>query len=502
MRNFFAFMFLWIVILPFSFTSGMDNYPPAFKGDLPDGDIETLTQTLGDAMLQEDIPKTYAICQERILPKLGEQAGIAESIYPWDYQPTDPEWPSEKQIIEYFKTGMEKLTQLTINRKYNLWEYQPVPLSLQTTCPVLTLVRDQVALSEMVMDLLEAKNLPNPTILLNWTQLMINASIWMEETGQFLLSIQQSNGLFPFPDIRGSKIHPELHAIIDSAEERTPLEYINITGYGGRWIITDIDGGMQFDHGLAGVYLCRLYQFTKNQTYLNAAISAGFWALHHTCAPNFNYNCFSIRLLNKLYEITGNFTWLDIALHKLKLGVFPGIIHPGTFEDMRDGRFMDPHNAKPTYHAIILETIFEIAGSLNNLREVSPYDKDASIVDYYLSAMVDSMVYQTNNYGVVGISNLGIFARLILKNSTITPQNTAFAREIEIAADNYPPSFGLLIRVFTSFNLTSLPIDPTLGTNTTVWPILQYGVVSMVVILGCASFITLMRKKKPRDTGD
>jgi hypothetical protein len=65
--------------------------------------------------------------------------------------------------------------------------------------------------------------------------------------------------------------------------------------------------------------------------------------------PNWNYNSFSVGLLAAAYQCGGEGKYLEGAVRKLELGVLPGQLEEGP----RQGRWADPHNARPAYHYIM-----------------------------------------------------------------------------------------------------------------------------------------------------
>lgn len=73
------------------------------------------------------------------------------------------------------------------------------------------------------------------------------------------------------------------------------------------------------------------------------------------CA-NFNYNAFSVMLLARAYEVSGEKKYLDAAIRKWRVGLQPG--------QVSSGRWVDAHNAKTVYHLIILRGLHELLAVL------------------------------------------------------------------------------------------------------------------------------------------
>jgi hypothetical protein len=160
-------------------------------------------------------------------------------------------------------------------------------------------------------------------------------------TAGVLLKLQQPQGHFPFPDLRGKNIR-----FGDMTEKQLQNGSIQIEN---GWIITpDPDGGSQFDTGVCGVALLRAGELVKDESYLAAGRRAAEWAAKQTCCTNFNYNAFSVSLLARA-------GMKEAALQKLRVGVAPG--------QAKNGRWIDPHNARTVYHVIILRALGDLGCS-------------------------------------------------------------------------------------------------------------------------------------------
>ena len=193
-------------------------------------------------------------------------------------------------------------------------------------------------------------------------QTYLNAA---REAGDFLLwaQSQAGSGVFPFPAFRGSTNHAAFGAV----EGR--LSRIERKGLSGHvkngWIIEDEDsGGLQFDNGECGVAMFALYEATHDKKYLDSAVRAAEWAARRPLVANWNYNSFSVRLLARAYLVTGNVVFLESATQKALLGVIPGQLKAGE----RKGRWGDPHNARPTYHYIMMDRLVELVAALRKAR--------------------------------------------------------------------------------------------------------------------------------------
>ncbi len=165
----------------------------------------------------------------------------------------------------------------------------------------------------------------------------------------YLLSVQAANGVFPFPDVRGKD--PFFGPMLERAVAKSPEIMSN------GWMVKDEgDGGLQFDNGVCGYAMLQGYELLHEKKYLEAARRATDWAMREQPVANFNYNSFSVWLLAKIYRVTGEPKYLDAASKKARIGVLPG--------QMENGRWLDPHNARPAYHWIMVRALLELRGSL------------------------------------------------------------------------------------------------------------------------------------------
>ncbi len=182
------------------------------------------------------------------------------------------------------------------------------------------------------------------------------------EAGDFLIWAQErgGTGVFPFPASRGvSQAAPFVAAerLLKQAEQAGRLDAIVRNG----WVIDDDgDGGLQFDNGECGVAILELYESTQDTKYLDAARKSADWALSRPLVGNWNYNSFSVHLLTRAYRVTGDVKYLEGALKKALLGVIPGQLTQGPYA----GRWNDPHNARPSYHYIMLRSLAELTAAL------------------------------------------------------------------------------------------------------------------------------------------
>jgi hypothetical protein len=183
-----------------------------------------------------------------------------------------------------------------------------------------------------------------------------------KEAGDFLVWAQARGeaGVFPFPASRGvSREAPFLASErqLRRAERSGRLKEIVTNG----WAVSDQgNGGLQFDNGECGVALLELHEVTNETKYLTSAKQSADWALAQPLVANWNYNSFSVHFLARAYRVTGERKYLEGATQKALLGVIPGQLTQGP----RGGRWGDAHNARPSYHYIILRSLAELAAAL------------------------------------------------------------------------------------------------------------------------------------------
>lgn len=174
-----------------------------------------------------------------------------------------------------------------------------------------------------------------------------------EGCAKILTTLQQPDGLFPFPDLRGKNIR-----FGDMITRQLDAGKVEVQD---GWLVTaDPDGGSQFDTGICGTALLRAGAAFQNETWTAAGKRAAEWALQQKCCANFNYNAFSVSLLAHAFRLTKDERFLIGALQKFRVGVAPG--------QAPNGRWMDAHNARTVYHIIILRALGDLASVVKEER--------------------------------------------------------------------------------------------------------------------------------------
>ncbi len=168
------------------------------------------------------------------------------------------------------------------------------------------------------------------------------------EGADYLLGLQQDNGLFPMPDLRGKD---ERQTVIIKRILRRNPDALN-----DGWIVADHRGELLYDHSTAGVAMVEAYRITKDQRYFDSAKKASLWAMSQAIDTNWSNNAFGAWLLAEFYSISGQEIVIKSAVDKIRYGVLPGLLD--------NGRWLDPFNSKLVYHSI------NVRGMLAVLRQL------------------------------------------------------------------------------------------------------------------------------------
>jgi len=182
------------------------------------------------------------------------------------------------------------------------------------------------------------------------------------EAGDFLIWAQEQAGAgcYPFPTAKGvtkDNAFVAAEQYLKQVEREGRLDQVVRNG----WAFDDAgNGGLQFDNGEVGVAMLELHRATGEKKYLDSAIRAADWATARPLVTNWNYNSFSVFLLAESFRATSDKKYLTAATTKALVGVIPGQLTDGP----HTGRWLDPHNARPAYHYIMLRSLASLASVL------------------------------------------------------------------------------------------------------------------------------------------
>lgn len=309
-----------------------------------------LNAKLTAAMQSDDANTVRAVTQE-MLAVLGDQAGVPDGRRAG--RKAEPRTLSEaeatKLFLEALKSEGRAVRQLS--------EGKPLP--------------DQML--RLYADVLNGVTIIRPFVEKHQPDALADLDQLTHGVAKILTTLQQPEGHFPFPDLRGKNIR-----FGDMIEKQ--LRAGKVESKDG-WIISaDPDGGSQFDTGVCGTALLLAGQLHGNETWKQAGLKAADWALAQKCCANFNYNAFSVALLAHALRSTGEAKYLNGALKKFRVGVAPG--------QAPNGRWLDAHNARTVYHQIILRALGDLGAALPADRKTERAELDA-VTQPALKALLD-----------------------------------------------------------------------------------------------------------------
>jgi hypothetical protein len=293
---------------------------------------------LAEALAKEDLSAVHAAVAAG-KRALGDQAGIPEVEDKYVLAPAGARWLTVAEAQRGFSPHFAQL------EKMRWWKVGVDPTQLTSPLRgVASVITGHLAAVRAKLDGGE------------------DSLAMAKDAAEFLLSAQTQAGagLYPFPAARGTSKARAMEVatrFLAKAEQAGKLGEIVRNG----WAFDDLGGGgLQFDNGECGVAMFELFELTKDNRYLQSARQAADWALTQPLCPNWNYNSFSVHLLAKAYVVTGEAKYLDSAIRKTRLGVIPGQLTDGP----RAGRWLDPHNARPAYHYIMMSALAQLTAAM------------------------------------------------------------------------------------------------------------------------------------------
>jgi hypothetical protein len=170
---------------------------------------------------------------------------------------------------------------------------------------------------------------------------------WATQALDSLATMQLPSGAFPFPDLRPYG-DPVFSPIIQNYLNSLGADSTEVLVNG--WIIDDRNTGQfKFDAGVIGNAFYEAFVHTGDSSYRSIALSVADYMMPLKMNSNYNYNTFVSLSLTRGYQLTGNIDYLNRALVNIRYGVYPGVLP--------EGRWVDGHNAKSPYHALMLQNI-------------------------------------------------------------------------------------------------------------------------------------------------
>lgn len=221
----------------------------------------------------------------------------------------------------------------------------------------------------------------------------------LEGACRILLDLQQPEGYFPFPDLRGKNIR-----FGEMTEYLLEQGAVKIKD---GWIVSvDPSGGSQFDTGECGLALLQAGALLGHKDWTKAGLKAAAWAMEQKCVANFNYNAFSVSLLAQAYVTTKEEKYWQAAWHKWSLGVAPG--------QTANGRWIDPHNARTVYHLIIVR-------AMNDLLAAMPPTFNTVEVSALRQAAGRAIQVVTDEFARLGVTNTSFALRELIRFRDLRP---------------------------------------------------------------------------------
>ncbi len=161
-----------------------------------------------------------------------------------------------------------------------------------------------------------------------------------------LIDLQRGEGHWPFPDLRGR------HLRFGGMIERELTAGDNRVEDG--WLVAPGRNGESFfDTGLAGQALLRAATARGVPAWREAALRAARWCAATPLSTNWNYNAFAIALC-------ADAGLIEEAVAMAGAGLLPGQLTDGPSR----GRWLDAHNARSVYHAIMLRCLHDLLATL------------------------------------------------------------------------------------------------------------------------------------------
>ena len=285
--------------------------------------VAEAAEQLSAAMAAKDQPRVDA-CARELIAALGNKAGQATEAPEFILPDEDAKALEAEQVPGLFDRAFAGL------RADAWWKSNPpgpeAPAPLRVVASVI----------EGCLAAREANSGPGEELLKE-----------ARSAGDFLLAVQKHGGkeVFPFPAWKGKRGRYGMIAdkLMRDAEAAGKVSETIQNG----WIVSDQGSGeLNLDNSLAGQALLSLHVATREDAYLAGARAAAQWAEKHPIVPTAHLNSYSVALLARLAEVTGEKAHLHAALEICRLGILPTQLREGP----NAGRWASPTDAKMAYH--------------------------------------------------------------------------------------------------------------------------------------------------------
>lgn len=311
-----------------------------------DTESSSLVAEITRAMAADDLERVRAVVT-RVRSRLGDKAGVPEVADEFRAVPRDARMLTPEEALPGFTAQFGQLERM------RWWIIGLDPSALKAPLRgVASVISGQISAARAGLEGSERG--------IAMAKDAADFLIWAQE--------QAGAGCFPFPAARGTSAARAMEVasrFLAQAEKAGRLGEITRNG----WVFEDLgDGGLQFDNGECGAAMFELHAITGEQRYLDSARRSADWALTRSLCANWNYNSFSVRLLARAFRVTGDARYLEAAVRKARIGVVPGQLEEGP----RSGRWVDPHNARPAYHYIMMGALAELAAAMPASHEHRP----------------------------------------------------------------------------------------------------------------------------------
>ena len=334
MKNIYRYFALSFIFVSFGLTGAESPMPGSFPPKSVQERVRPILKDIRVAQNKKAHQEVVNLSQQ-VVEVLGDWAANP-NIEPNYYKSKDESKPNKAEIFELWRRIKKKL------KKRALWVKVPDGDPNKMTNNLRQAGRPIIAFSHLFSFEPDASKQDLKFIV---------------EGADYLLRLQRKNGLFPSPDLRDDDPYYTTY------NKRTLRKNKNAIVDG--WFVDDYRGELQFDNAVSAIAMLRVYMLTKDGRYLSSAKKAADWARNKNLDTNWAYNAFSVWLLSEYYQISGEQSYLDAAVEKVRLGVLPG--------QLQSGRWFDPVTSKLVYHGSIVRSLISLYSQID---KETPFKKE------------------------------------------------------------------------------------------------------------------------------